>query len=267
MLAAALGGAARGGADGRCTCWARPAAISGCWTTTWPTIPTALRPAPGRDRRGAHRSRAGRPVGRACSIRSSTGSAGCCRRRPGPAARPSSPPANGCSNWSATRRPTRLTSGLGGPAGQLASMGLLEGLDQLARGEIDRDTFNRRYGHRGPHEFEISLPRPAEQPDWIDRQLAQRTESGDQLPRPARRAAATARRCLVGAGTPPSLAGQDPAPAAGDLGQDRPRPRARPDRGDPLFLGAAELRRPRRRADRARRRHLLPGRRPRSSGP
>ncbi len=71
-----------------------------------------------------------------------------------------------------------LTSGLGGPHGQLASMGLLEGLDQLARGEIDRDTFNRRYGHRGPHEFEISLPRPAEQPDWIDRELDQRTESG-----------------------------------------------------------------------------------------
>ena len=68
-----------------------------------------------------------------------------------------------------------LTSGLGGgQAGQLASLGLLDGLDQLARGEIDRDTFNRRYGHRGPHEFEISLPRPAEDPDWIDAQLAQR---------------------------------------------------------------------------------------------
>ena len=71
-----------------------------------------------------------------------------------------------------------LTSGLGGGrAGQLASLGLLDGLDQLARGEIDRDDFNRRYGHRGPHEFEISLPRPAEDPDWIDIQLAQRAES------------------------------------------------------------------------------------------
>src|SRR5918993_1473776 len=71
-----------------------------------------------------------------------------------------------------------LTSGLGGgQAGQLASLGLLDGLDQLARGEIDRDTFNRRYGHRGPHEFEISLPRPAEDPDWVDVQLAQRAQS------------------------------------------------------------------------------------------
>ena len=77
-----------------------------------------------------------------------------------------------------------LTSGLGGGrAGQLASLGLLDGLDQLARGEIDRDRFNRRYGHRGPHEFEISLPRPAEDPDWIDAPAA--------LQRRARRARRT----------------------------------------------------------------------------
>jgi rifampicin phosphotransferase len=70
-----------------------------------------------------------------------------------------------------------LTAGLGAQAGQLASLGLLDGLEQLAAGETDRDTFNRRYGHRGPHEFEISLPRPGEDPDWIDRQLTERAES------------------------------------------------------------------------------------------
>ena len=64
-----------------------------------------------------------------------------------------------------------LTAGLGAQAGQLASLGLLDGLDQLARAEIDRETFNQRYGHRGPHEFEISTPRPAEDPHWIDQQL------------------------------------------------------------------------------------------------
>jgi phosphohistidine swiveling domain-containing protein len=67
-----------------------------------------------------------------------------------------------------------LTAGLGAQAGQLASLGLLDGLEQLAAGEIDRDTFNRRFGHRGPHEFEISLPRPGEDPNWIDTQLAAR---------------------------------------------------------------------------------------------
>ena len=70
-----------------------------------------------------------------------------------------------------------LTAGLRAQAGQLASLGLLDGLEQLVAGEIDRETFNRRYGHRGPHEFEISLPRPGEDPDWIDRQLAERADS------------------------------------------------------------------------------------------
>jgi phosphohistidine swiveling domain-containing protein len=65
-----------------------------------------------------------------------------------------------------------LTAGLGPKAGELASLGLLDGLDQLAKGEIDREGFNRTYGHRGPHEFEISTPRPAEDPEWIDRQFA-----------------------------------------------------------------------------------------------
>jgi pyruvate,water dikinase len=70
-----------------------------------------------------------------------------------------------------------LTAGLGAQAGQLASLGLLDGLEQLDAGEIDRDTFNRRYGHRGPHEFEISTPRPGEDPHWIDEQLALRAAS------------------------------------------------------------------------------------------
>ncbi|MET8865808.1 PEP/pyruvate-binding domain-containing protein [Nonomuraea sp. NPDC004580] len=56
--------------------------------------------------------------------------------------------------------------------GELASMGLLTGLSRLAAGEIGRDEFARAYGHRGPHEFEVSIPRPGEDPAWIDAQLA-----------------------------------------------------------------------------------------------
>ena len=59
-----------------------------------------------------------------------------------------------------------------GAAGELASLGLLLGLDRLARGDISRAEFARRYGHRGPHEFEVSIPRPGEDPAWIDAQLA-----------------------------------------------------------------------------------------------
>jgi pyruvate,water dikinase len=66
-----------------------------------------------------------------------------------------------------------LTTGLHTGAGELASMGPLIGLGRLARGEIDQATFARRYGHRSPHEFEVSMPRPAEDPMWIERQLAQ----------------------------------------------------------------------------------------------
>ena len=39
----------------------------------------------------------------------------------------------------------------------LASLGPVTGLTRLARGEIDRDTFTRQYGHRGPHEVELSI--------------------------------------------------------------------------------------------------------------
>src|SRR6266516_2459840 len=55
---------------------------------------------------------------------------------------------------------------------QLASLGPLQGLTQLMRGEIYRATFTRQYGHHSPHLFEISYPRPAEDPHWIDQQLA-----------------------------------------------------------------------------------------------
>jgi pyruvate,water dikinase len=66
-----------------------------------------------------------------------------------------------------------ITAGLGAHSGELASLGLLDGLEQLSAGRIDRETFNTTYAHRGPHEFEIATPRPGEDPDWIDKQLAQ----------------------------------------------------------------------------------------------
>ncbi|HEY7278895.1 MAG TPA: PEP/pyruvate-binding domain-containing protein, partial [Trebonia sp.] len=65
-----------------------------------------------------------------------------------------------------------LLSGQQAEGTSLASLGPALGLARLARGEIDRDTFARQYGHRGPHEVELSVPRPAEDPAWIDDQLA-----------------------------------------------------------------------------------------------
>ena len=53
----------------------------------------------------------------------------------------------------------------------LASLGIVAGLDRLRRGQISREEYIKKYGHRGPHEAELSIPRPAENPDWIDEQL------------------------------------------------------------------------------------------------
>ena len=60
----------------------------------------------------------------------------------------------------------------GADSSGLASLGPLEGLQQLMSGQIDRATFVRRYGHHSPHLFEISYPRPGEDPGWIDQQIA-----------------------------------------------------------------------------------------------
>jgi pyruvate,water dikinase len=65
-----------------------------------------------------------------------------------------------------------LVSGQQAESLPLASLGPALGLARLARGEIDRDTFTQQYGHRGSHEVELSISRPAEDPAWIDDQLA-----------------------------------------------------------------------------------------------
>lgn len=64
-----------------------------------------------------------------------------------------------------------LLSGMHTSGDALASLGPVLGLAKLARGEIDRSTYARQWGHRSPDEFEVSTRRPAEDPEWIDRQL------------------------------------------------------------------------------------------------
>ncbi|MGW6929553.1 PEP/pyruvate-binding domain-containing protein [Lentzea sp. NPDC054927] len=53
----------------------------------------------------------------------------------------------------------------------LASLGPLVGLARLRSGEIDRGTFAQSWGHRCANDFEVYAPRPAEDPEWISRQL------------------------------------------------------------------------------------------------
>ncbi|TCO62361.1 PEP/pyruvate-binding domain-containing protein [Actinocrispum wychmicini] len=59
---------------------------------------------------------------------------------------------------------------LTGAGADLASLGPLIGLAQLKRGSLTRDAYVRDWGHRCPDEYELSAPRPGEDPAWIDRQ-------------------------------------------------------------------------------------------------
>ncbi|WP_214403290.1 PEP/pyruvate-binding domain-containing protein [Pseudonocardia lacus] len=65
-----------------------------------------------------------------------------------------------------------LTSGLTVDGDVLASLGPVVGLARLERGDIDEAEYAREYGHRSPHEFEVSLPRPVERPGWVREQIA-----------------------------------------------------------------------------------------------
>jgi phosphohistidine swiveling domain-containing protein len=66
-----------------------------------------------------------------------------------------------------------LFSGLSSEEDLLASLGPLVGVARVAQGKMSRAAYMEAYGHRGPHEAEVSLPRPAEDPDWLDQQLAE----------------------------------------------------------------------------------------------
>lgn len=68
-----------------------------------------------------------------------------------------------------------LLSNLGGPTGQMESLGPVLGLAKVARGELSREAYLAAYGHRGENETEYAWPRPLEDPTWLDRQLAEFT--------------------------------------------------------------------------------------------
>ncbi|MGD2147273.1 MAG: PEP-utilizing enzyme [Anaerolineae bacterium] len=64
-----------------------------------------------------------------------------------------------------------LIANLSGEDVPLASLGPIAGLAKMARGEMSKDAYLELYGHRGPHEFELSVPRPAEDPTWVEEEL------------------------------------------------------------------------------------------------
>jgi phosphohistidine swiveling domain-containing protein len=69
-----------------------------------------------------------------------------------------------------------------GAGGQLASLEPLLGLEQVAHGELSPAAYARQYGHRGPHEFEVSIPRPAEDVFFLTIDELLRVLGGDPAP-------------------------------------------------------------------------------------
>jgi pyruvate,water dikinase len=70
-----------------------------------------------------------------------------------------------------------LISNLSDESGMLASLGPVVGITQVARGQMEHEAYLEKYGHRGADEFELSVPRPAENPGWMEEQLAQYEKS------------------------------------------------------------------------------------------
>lgn len=54
---------------------------------------------------------------------------------------------------------------------ELASLGPVSGISKIIKGELSRNEYLNKYGHRGAHEYELSIPEPMEDEDWLDKQL------------------------------------------------------------------------------------------------
>jgi pyruvate,water dikinase len=64
-----------------------------------------------------------------------------------------------------------LISGMSSDLYVLESLGPLLGLAKVSRGEMSGQEYIERYGHRGPHELELSCSRASEEPGWLGLQL------------------------------------------------------------------------------------------------
>jgi phosphohistidine swiveling domain-containing protein len=65
-----------------------------------------------------------------------------------------------------------LLSNLSGASGDLASLGPLLGLSQVAEGRLSREAYLERFGHRGTHEMELSAAGADDDPAWFEKQMA-----------------------------------------------------------------------------------------------
>lgn len=54
---------------------------------------------------------------------------------------------------------------------ELVSLGPVVGISKVLNREMSREEYFKQNGHRGPHEFELSIPDPSEDVNWLERQI------------------------------------------------------------------------------------------------
>ena len=59
----------------------------------------------------------------------------------------------------------------------LASLGPVIGISKVIKGEMSREEYFLQYGHRGAHEYELSIPDPMEDVDWLEKQIEESKKS------------------------------------------------------------------------------------------
>ncbi|HWP96492.1 MAG TPA: PEP/pyruvate-binding domain-containing protein [Syntrophomonadaceae bacterium] len=70
-----------------------------------------------------------------------------------------------------------LLSNFRGQSG-LESLGPLVGIMKTSRGEMSQEEYMAHYGHRSPHEFEMSIPYPLEDTDYLEKQIQAYKDTG-----------------------------------------------------------------------------------------
>jgi pyruvate,water dikinase len=66
-----------------------------------------------------------------------------------------------------------ILSNLSGAVADLESLGPLLGLAKVRDGRMSGAEYLERYGHRGPHEMELSAPGAEDDPAWLEKRLAE----------------------------------------------------------------------------------------------
>ncbi|MCO1603312.1 PEP/pyruvate-binding domain-containing protein [Desulfosporosinus nitroreducens] len=60
---------------------------------------------------------------------------------------------------------------------ELASLGPVIGISKVIKGQMSREEYLRNYGHRGAHEYEMSIPDPMEDTEWLEKQIEESIRS------------------------------------------------------------------------------------------